>query len=171
MFLIEVIKRTPAMVWFILAFLIVRGINSSRDGEVSFGRMIIVPLIFMIWGLEKLFTSFHYLSIALVCYVIAAGLGSMLGYVLYSRFRRVYKKEGVFYRTGSYLPLAIILINFFMKYILNVVLAIQPDFYGDLMFNIIYSVVCGVSVGMFIGGIYQVIVGCRAYLESRGAEV
>lgn len=171
MFLIEVIKRTPAMVWFILAFLIVRGLNSSRDGEVSLKRMIIVPLVFMIWGLEKLFTSFHYLSIALVCYVIAAGLGSMLGYVLYSRFRRIYKKEGVFYRTGSYLPLTIILINFFMKYILNVVLAIQPDFHGDLTFNIMYSVVCGVSVGLFIGGIYQVIAGCRTYVESRGAEV
>lgn len=170
MFLIEVIKRTPLMVWAILALLITRGLNATKDGEISFTKMLIVPLTFIIWGLKKLFSSFQYLNIALICYVFAAGLGSIAGYVLYTRFRGIYKKEGVFYRTGSYLPLVIILVNFFIKYVLNVILAIQPELYRNLEFNLIYSVICGFSVGLFIGGFYQVFVGCRRYEESQIRE-
>lgn len=171
MFLFEVIKRTPFMVWGILALLITRGLNATKDGEISFTKMLIMPLVFMIWGLEKLFSSFQYLNIALMCYVIAAGIGSLAGYILYSRFRGIYKKEGVFYRTGSYLNLVIILVNFFIKYSLNVVLAIQPDLHKNLNFNMIYSLACGISVGLFLGGFYQVFVGCKRYEESRIREI
>jgi hypothetical protein len=170
MFLFEVIKRTPFIVWGILALLITRGLNATKDGEISFAKMLIMPLAFIIWGLEKLLFHFQYLNIALICYVFTAGIGSFAGYVLYSRFRGIYKKEGVFYRTGSYLSLVIILVNFFIKYSLNVVLAIQPDLHRNLDFNIIYSVVCGFSVGLFLGGFYQVFVGCRRYEESRIRE-
>ncbi len=170
MFLFEVIKRTPFMVWAILAMLITRGLNATKDGEISFAKMLIMPLAFIIWGLEKLFSSFQYLNIALICYAFAAGIGSLAGYVLYTRFRGIYKKEGVFYRTGSYLPLVIILVNFFIKYILNVILAIWPNLHRNLDFNVIYSVVCGFSIGLFLGGFYQVFVGCRRYEETRIRE-
>ena len=166
MFLVELIKRTPTYVWIILAVLIKRGLSSAKGGMISLPKMMVIPVIFMVWGLEKLLTRFDYLEIALVFYIVTAGIGTAAAYALYSRFRMVYKKDGVFYRTGTYLPMVIMMINFLVKYISNVALSIVPALYGNLNFNIFYAVISGFSVGLFIGGIYQAFVACRQYNEG-----
>jgi hypothetical protein len=45
--------------------------------------------------------------------------------------------------------------NFFAKYLLNVAMAVNPLLYSTLFFNILYSLLSGFSVGLFIGGILQ----------------
>lgn len=151
----EIIIQTPFYVWILLIFLLKRGLNSVTDGEVSFLKMFIVPLIFMIWGLEKLFTGFSYLNIAMIFYIIFMCFGLLISYFLYSRYRKLYIKDNSLYKTGTYLPLIFIIVNFFVKYILNVALSINPSLYSALYFSALYSLLCGFSVGLFIGGILQ----------------
>lgn len=151
----EIISGTPFYVWILLIFLLKRGLNSAKDGEISFPKMFIVPLIFMVWGLEKLFTGFSYLNIAMILYIIFMCLGLLISYFLYSRYRKLYIKNNSLYKTGTYLPLIFIIVNFFVKYILNVALSINPSLYSTLYFSALYSLLCGFSVGLFIGGILQ----------------
>lgn len=151
----EIISETPFYVWILLIFLLKRGLNSVKDGEVSFPKMFIVPLIFMIWGLEKLFTGFSYLNIAMIFYIIFMCFGLLISYFLYSRYRKLYVKDNSLYKTGTYLPLIFIIVNFFVKYILNIALSINPSLYSALYFSALYSLLCGFSVGLFIGGILQ----------------
>lgn len=168
MFILEVLKRTPSTVWFLMAFLIYRGVRAARDGEISFGKMLIVPLLFTAWGLEKLFTQFHHLGISLGAYVLFAALGTAVGYALYSRHRTVYRSNGRIFRSGTYLPMGIMLINFFVKYALNVGMSIDPALYDSLPFCVLYSIVCGFSVGLFFGGIAQVV---QAAARVQGISV
>lgn len=151
----EIVSGTPFYVWVILFVLVKRGLKSTKDGELSFSKMLIMPCIFIVWGLDKLLTRFSYLDISMIFYIIFIAVGILLSYFLYSKYRKLYIKENSLYRTGSYLPLTIMMINFFVKYLLNVALSVNPLLYGTLSFNIIYSLLSGFSVGLFIGGILQ----------------
>ncbi|MBF4695984.1 DUF6622 family protein [Fusibacter ferrireducens] len=150
-----IIVGTPTYVWFLLAVLVVRGLKLRNEAELNIRKMMIVPTLFIVWGLEKLFNDFSYLGASLAFYIIAAVIGSMIGYNLYQRNRRVFKRDEVIYRSGSYMPLTIILINFCVKYTLNVILAIHTELHQALNFNILYALFSGLSVGLFVGGIYQ----------------
>lgn len=162
--IIEIIKEvligTPIYVWFIFIILLKRGLNSAKDNTLSFQKMLIMPGIFIVWGLEKLVLGFTYLGISMLFYVVFICLGILSGYLLYSRYRKVYIKDGSIYRTGSYLPLAIMMMNFFVKYLLNVALSINSSLHSTLSFNILYSLLCGFSAGLFIGGILQAYNAC-----------
>ena len=163
MFIIEVLTQTPIIVWVLLAVLIKRGQAATQDAIISFSKMLLVPAIFIIWGLMKLFTRFAYFRESVCVYVVLAAIGTVVGYSLYSQFRKVYKKDKDFYRTGTYLPLMIILVNFSVKYCLNVAVSIQPLRYKSFEFNLLYSIACGFSVGLFIGGVLQAYVACKRY--------
>lgn len=156
MFLVEVIKGTPVYVWAILILLIKRGLGAAKDGIISFPKMLIMPAIFVVWGIDKLFIYFPNVGVSLSTYLSFACIGTALGYTLYGRFRHIYTKDNVLYKSGTYLPLMIILINFSIKYCLSVWLAINPALYDDLSFSIFYAALSGFSVGLFFGGVLQV---------------
>lgn len=151
----EIVSGTPFYVWVIFIVLLKRGLNSIRDNELSFKKMLIMPLIFIVWGLEKLLTGFNYLGASMICYTAFMCLGTLLSYALYSRYRKFYIKDNSIYRTGSYLPLTIVMTNFFVKYLLNVALNVNPLLCSTFSFNILYALLSGFSVGLFIGGILQ----------------
>lgn len=151
----EIVSGTPFYVWIIFIVLLQRGMKSTRDNELSFKKMLIMPLIFIVWGLEKLLTGFNYLGASMICYTAFMCLGTLLSYALYSRYRKFYIKDNSIYRTGSYLPLTIVMTNFFVKYLLNVALNVNPLLCSTFSFNILYALLSGFSVGLFIGGILQ----------------
>lgn len=154
-FLSEVVIRTPLYVWIILVVLIKRGLSASRDNVLSFPRMLIFPIIFIIWGLEKVIESFAFPGVSILAYVVLAMIGTPAGYVLYRRFRQFYQKDGVIYRSGTYMPMIVLMLNFLFKYVLNVVMSINPGVCTDISFNLFYVVTGGFLVGLTLGGILQ----------------
>ncbi|PER08734.1 hypothetical protein [Bacillus cereus] len=158
----EILIRTPLWVWILLFFLIKRGIIISQERPVNLSKMFMVPIIFMIWGFDKIITQFSHLGYCLISYTIFILPGISIGYLLYKKYQIFFKKESLIFRKKCYLPLAIILVNFFVKYILNIALGISPSFYGNISFNIIYSAISGLSIGLFFGGIFYTI-----YMQSK----
>lgn len=157
----EVLMRTPLWVWILLFFLIIRGIAISQERPVNLSKMFIVPIIFMIWGF-KIITQLSHLGYCLISYTIFILLGILIGYLLYKKYQIFFKKEALLFRKKCYLPLVIILVNFFAKYILNIALGISPSFYDNISFNIMYSAISGISVGLFFGGILYTF-----YIQSK----
>ena len=162
----EIVGGTPFYVWVIFIFLLKRGIKASKDSELSLSKMFIMPSIFIIWGLEKLLTNFSYLGTSMIFYTICMCLGTLISYYFYSRYRKLYLKDGSLCRTGTYLPMTIMMTNFFVKYLLNVAMSVNPLLCNTLSFNILYSLLSGFSVGLFIGGILQ---AYTAYLHLKSA--
>ncbi|MED1629171.1 hypothetical protein ACFVV6_18235 [Bacillus mycoides] len=158
----EVFIRTPLWVWVLLFILIKRGIAISQERPINLSKMFLVPMIFMIWGLDKIITKFSYLGYCLISYTIFIFPGILIGYLLYAKYQIFFKQETVTFRKKCYLPLIIILFNFFVKYLLNVTLGVSSSFYNNISFNIIYSAISGLSVGLFFGGIFYTF-----YIQSK----
>ncbi len=154
-YIMAIITGTPLYVWVLLGYLLIRGVKATKDSEVSIQKMLIVPSVFILWGIEKIITHFTYLNEAFLLYFMFLMVGAVIGYYLYRKYRPIYSLEGVFYRKGSYLSMCIFLINFGVKYTLNVVMSIHPELIHNLDFTFIYGAACGISVGLFVGGIYQ----------------
>lgn len=154
-FLLEVVKRTPFYVWIILVLLIMRGLNASRDNELSLPRMLIFPTVFIVWALEEVVAHFGFPGMSILVYAVFAVVGAPAGYVLYSHFRHFYQKDRVIYRTGTYMPMFVMMANFIVKYALNIAMSINPGVYGSMGFNLFYSLMCGFMVGLSLGGILQ----------------
>ncbi|MGG2093389.1 hypothetical protein AB1283_11845 [Bacillus sp. S13(2024)] len=158
----EVLMRTPLWVWILLYFLIRRGIAISQERQVNLSKMFLVPMIFMIWGFDKIITKFSYLGYCLISYTFFILPGILIGYLLYKKYQIFFKKETAMFRKKCYLPLIIILVNFFVKYLLNISLGISSSFYDNISFNIMYSAISGLSVGLFFGGILYTF-----YMQSK----
>ncbi|PEU05005.1 DUF6622 family protein [Bacillus cereus] len=158
----EVLIRTPLWVWILLFILIKRGIAISQERPINLSKMFLVPVIFMMWGLEKIINKFSHLGYCLISYTIFILPGILIGYLLYKKYQIYFKQDTVIFKKKCYLPLIIILINFFVKYLLNVTLEVSSSFYDDIAFNVMYSAISGLSVGLFFGGILYTF-----YMQSK----
>ncbi|AIQ49268.1 hypothetical protein R70723_27720 [Paenibacillus sp. FSL R7-0273] len=160
----QVISSTPAWVWALLAALIIMGLRNSQEKPVNFIRMLIAPLIFMIWGLWTLTTKFDQVGYTLMSYILFIIPGFVIGYLLNKAFQSFAAQAGIIYKKQSYLPLIVVLINFAVKYALNVMLV----FYHSTLFHLIYSAANGLTVGLFFGGILYTL---KMQTELRSAAV
>lgn len=153
-----IISHTPFWVWILLIFLIKRGIGISEDRQINIPKSFIVPTVFIFLGLEKIATKFLYSAFDFVVYLLLVPFGIVIGYIIYKKNQRYFLHQGELYKRKCYLPLIIILVNFMVKYILNVAIGINPSFISNFEFNICYSIICGLSVGLFLGGILNTFV-------------
>lgn len=154
--MIQIFTNIPIWVWLILAFLIRRGVSATKDKPVYFIKSLIIPFIFILWGLDQIFTNFKFHSTIIIVYLFSISVGIIFSYYIY-RNRLFYVKDDTLFQTGSYIPLIIILINFFVKCILNISLARFPYLYNNFSFNIIYGLLCGFTVGLFFGNILRIV--------------
>lgn len=152
----QIFTNTPLWVWFVLAFLLIRGVSATKDKPVYLVKSLIVPFIFILWGLEKVFTRFEFPLMIIMTYLIFILMGVIFSYYLY-RNRRFYLKNNVLFQTGSCIPLIVMLSNFLVKYILNVSLAVSPHLYYTFAFNVFYGLICGFTVGLFFGNILRIL--------------
>ena len=154
--MIQIFTNTPLWVWFILAFLLKRGVSATKDNPVHLVKSLIVPFVFILWGLEKVFTRFEFPLMIIMTYLIFILMGVIFSYYLY-RNRRFYLKNNVLFQTGSYIPLIVMLFNFLVKYILNVSLAVSTLLYLCFDFIFFYVLICGFTVGLFFGNILRIL--------------
>lgn len=147
----QIVIHTPFWVWILLFILIKRGIAATKDREVSIQKASILPIIFIVWGLEKIFYGFSYTMTSFIIYFCLMSIGTLVGIILYSS-QKFYLKNNILFKKGSFIPLFVIVMNFSIKYCLNVAISMQPQLIQELQFNIFYSAISGFSVGLFVGG-------------------
>ncbi|WP_330981768.1 CcdC protein domain-containing protein [Leuconostoc mesenteroides] len=102
-FIFEIINNTPFWVWVVLIILIKRGTSLINDSPASIGRSIIMPFIFVIWGLNTVVNKFASPNTLLSFYLVALILGFLFSYLLYMR-RSFYVEDGQLIQEGSALP-------------------------------------------------------------------
>lgn len=148
-----IIKSTPVYIWFLLLFLIHRGIKMSQEGPVKMKTSLIVPIIFVTWGIYNIISKFDNIAINLLSFLVLFIVGIYLGFKLYRRYSKVYLKENIIYRSRCILPLITVIINFLVKYILNVILYKGEALAMNVNFTLSYSGISGISTGLFFGSI------------------
>jgi Family of unknown function (DUF6622) len=150
--IIRILSHTPGYVFALLAALIVFGLLQTRTREVSRGRALVLPAVLMVLSLSAVVGSFTQPLLAMAAWV--AGFGAALLLVapvmpvrqaLWSPATRRFRLP------GSWLPLALIVSLFLIKYTAGVLLALRPSFSSDVGVILSLSALYGAFAGLFWG--------------------
>jgi hypothetical protein len=161
MFAYQVLVQTPLWVWVLLAFLVWQGIKAMRPRRAQVWRALIVPVVFMVWGVSRM--GLQAGSWPLVAWMAAALALLPLG-VLTPRPFDVDHATGEIIRPGSVFGLVRNLIVFAAQYAVGVISAIDV---GDRALAIIIGrAISGATAGYFLGSTIALLVAYRRKLRT-----
>jgi hypothetical protein len=159
MFAYQVLIHTPVWVFALLAFLVWQGIKSMQPRKVQIWRALIVPVVFIVWGVSRIGFGHQDNAWPLLAWIAAALALLPLG-VLTPRPFDVDHNTGEIIRPGSSFGLIRNLIVFALQYAVGVISAIDA---GDRAAAIIASrAISGATAGYFIGSTIALLVAYRS---------
>ena len=148
-----IVTGTPVWVWLLLGYVLLRGLRALSPRETDPGRMLLLPAIFLVWGLDGIFTRYADWSVALAAFVIALLGGGALGWAV-ARRREPARRDpatGRIWRPGTAVTLVLVLVGFVGKYALGVSLALHPALAAAAGFALLSGALSGVVAGVFWG--------------------
>jgi hypothetical protein len=151
MFFITIVQHTPAWVWGLLALLVALGLWQTRALEMSLTRVTVLPLALTAWSLAGVLSAFGHMPVALVAWTVgvAAALG-LARKAVSVRGASWSARRGRLHVPGSWLPLALIVSLFVLKYGAGVSLSMTPALASDPSFASLCSLAYGTFSGLFL---------------------
>jgi hypothetical protein len=153
-----IVSHTPLWVWPLLAFLLYRGWQASRDRETPLLKALAVPVAMLGLSLSGLLggVAAHPLNALLgVIALLAAGWLSFC-----SRAARAIRVDTVKHRViqrGSWQPLLLTVGIFVIKYSAAVTLALHPQLAADPRFALPLAALYGAFSGIFAGRLLRIL--------------
>ncbi|TWI05451.1 hypothetical protein IQ17_02951 [Bradyrhizobium daqingense] len=164
MFAYQVLFQTPLWVWLLLAFLAWQGIKAMQPRRSPIWRALIVPVVFIIWGISRSNGGPQDSAWPLVAWISAALALSPVGLLTPWSFE-VDPVTGELMRPGSVLSLIRNLVVFSLQYMVGVISAIDA---GDrALAMLIGRAISGATAGYFIGSTIALLI---AYRRKRAAN-
>ena len=147
-----IFSRIPTFVWAVFAALIVMGVVQSRDQFASAKRLMILPLVWMAFGVWGIYNAFGLQAAPLVAW--ALGMATSATLVLRSGWpggARFDAARQLFFVPGSWLPMGLMMGLFVGKFALGMSLAMQPAVAHNTAAAIGFSAAFGLLSGSFLG--------------------
>lgn len=168
----EILTHTPLWVWVLLVYLVYCGVRLLSPSTVSPKRMLLMPSIFLLWGIYGIFNRLYMPWAALLIFAVALLVGLLLGRALMAMQKPAMLdgETGMVQLPGSVVPIIFILLSFGCLYCLNVYAAYYPDSVKELNFTAIYSVTSGLTSGFFWGMSWAVLMKTFAGSVMRPAD-
>jgi hypothetical protein len=145
---IAILVHTPWWAWALCALLVARSVPALRTRSVPVTRLLIVPAVFMAWGLSSLVVRSAGSPMLVTAWFPCAAAGLAIGWQT-TRLDGVVidRAAGRVTLPGSAVPLVRNLTIFLVKYAIGVALVLAPAWRTDLaLLNIGVS---GVTAGYF----------------------
>jgi hypothetical protein len=150
--LAQVLSHVPTYVWVILLAIVVMGVQQSREAQVSRQRALLMPLVWLAFGLWGVHNAFGVSIAALLAWKV--GLACSLLLVLRSGWpgqARFNPEQKMFSVPGSWIPLALMLGIFLGKFALGMSLAIKPELAQNQSVAVAFGALFGALSGVFLG--------------------
>lgn len=149
--MLQILQHTPLWVFGLFIGLVFLGYSQTKTRLLSVKRLIIFPIVMLSLSVLGIASSFgiHLLSIAM--WLCGLSLAFAINYwVVSPRDVRYLKDEQVFSIPGSWLPMVLIMVIFFTKYLVGVLLALHPETVHTPRFLVSACLVFGLSSGLFL---------------------
>jgi hypothetical protein len=146
---LRILINTPLWVWPLLAFLIWQGVQALRLRTQPVGRMLIVPVVFLLMGLSRLATARDNGLEPMLAWSVALLLFAWLGVSRRPQLLAVDRQSKTVTRPGSVLPLVRNVTVFALQYGVAVATAMKLEPHTAVA--IIGHAVSGASAGYFSG--------------------
>lgn len=160
----QTLIHTPIWVFPLFAYLVWVGIKAMRPRTVTIWRSLIVPAVFIVWGLSRLFSSKDY-AWPLVSWLGAAVALLLVG-LLTARPIELDHTSGEIKRPGSVVPLIRNVTVFALQYTVAVISAVDP--HDATTAAIVGRVISGGTTGYFLG---RTVALLRQYFRQRKADL
>lgn len=158
--LIQILLHTPTWVYALLAALLWLGGRQLRPTQTPLRRVLILPLAMIALAVYGVVAAFGHAALGLEALAVWAVAALAVGlWVRRQPLRanvRYDAQTGLLHRPGSWLPLALILAIFSIKYGVGVTLALHPDYAQHTPLALGISTTYGVLSGIFAGRALQV---------------
>lgn len=149
----DIVHQTPLWVWGLLAGLAALGLSATRRRTLHLGRLVLMPLVMgalALWGVQSAFSATgrlpELLALWAACYAALLMIGLRMAPPAGARYDAATRS---FELPGSWLPLALILAVFLMKYGIGVQLAMAPTLARDAGFAFTVTALYGLLSGLF----------------------
>ena len=166
---LEILTHVPKYVWVILLVITIIGLRQCRETAMRPRRLVILPalwLVFGAWGVEK---SFGLDGLPGLAWLVGIGLGAgtvrALRWPGQARFDAASRR---FIVPGSWVPLALMLGIFALKFASGMSLALHPDHATHLGIAMASSAAFGLFSGAFLGRAINIL-AVRPGRGGRGA--
>jgi hypothetical protein len=148
-----ILAHTPTWVWLLMAFLIYRGVKALRPSEISAQRALILPIVFLVWGVAGLIFDPGEPAVRIASFVVAILIGFLLGRsaAFLGPPPTLTPGTASLAMPGSPLPLIIILATFAAKYALAVSVGYDRSLQDSISFEALLGAVGGLSAGVLWG--------------------
>ncbi|MFZ6755052.1 DUF6622 family protein [Undibacterium sp. Dicai25W] len=153
----EILTHTPLWVWFILLFLVSRGMKASKDRVMSFKSMVILPVFMLLWSLQGIYQHFGMQAAVIVCWSTGCLLGLGLIFVFGNKQAMSLLPDGQLHMRGSWKPMILLLTMFSIKYVENVIVAMKPALKTEIGFVSTTCLIYGLMNGLFLANLLRVI--------------
>lgn len=149
--LLAIVQHTPVWVWGLLAALVAIGLSQTRDREMTLTRITVLPLVLLALSGAGVFSAFGPTPVALGAWLT----GLLAALALASRFITVrgaawHPHTATLRVPGSWLPLALIVALFLLKYAVGVSLALHHEMAQQASFAGGCSLAYGLFSGLFL---------------------
>jgi hypothetical protein len=157
-FAYRILTHTPLWVFALLAYLVWQGIKAMQPRTTPIWRALIVPVVFIVWGMSRIGFGHQDSAWPLVAWIAAALVLMPLG-VLTPRPFELDHVTGQIIRPGSAFALIRNLIVFVLQYAVGVITAIDAS--DRALAIIIGRAISGATAGYFIGSTIALLIAYR----------
>lgn len=163
-----ILSNTPAWVFGILGILVLLGVQALRPRTLSLGRLVLVPVGFIIWGLSNLFSGSPPPAALLETRGLAVVIALALAWMIPPPFRAatIDRQRKLVHVPGTPIPLIRNVVLFLTKYVLAVTVAMMP---ADPTPKFIDAAISGLISGYFLGWLIRIIIKFRTETSSEAA--
>jgi len=157
----QILTHTPIWVFPLFAYLVWLGIKARRPRTVTIWRSLIVPAVFIVWGLSRLVSRQQDVMWPLLSWGTAAALLLVVGLATAQPFELDHT-TGEIKRPGSWVPLIRNVTVFALQYTVAVIAAVDP--HDATTVAIIGRAISGGTTGYFLG---RTVALLRQYFRQR----
>ena len=156
--LLNIVRYTPPWVWGLLAALLLLGWQQSRPRSVSRAQLMALPLAMLALGLWSVLPGVMVLPPVLALWAAALSASFIFA-------RRRFTPRGAVWDSasarlqlpGSWLPMAIIVGIFALKYGLGVFQGLQPQMAREPAFLLATAAISGALSGLLLGRAWRLL--------------
>ncbi len=148
----EIVTHTPSWVWVTLALLIAAGASQLRDRELSLARVTVLPMALLVLSAAGVLSVFGSSTIAVGAWLAGLAASVYLGRApLAPRGAIWVAARNRLQVPGSWVPLALMLGLFAIKYAAGTARALHPELSSDPSFGAACGLAYGLFAGLFLG--------------------
>jgi hypothetical protein len=148
--IVEILSRTPTWVYVLFVALVALGLWQVRTRTFSLARLLVLPTAMIAFALYGLLSLFGDRAQALAPWLVALIATTLL--LMAAQFPRgVTLADGKFTVPGSWIPLAVIMLIFFLRYAITVAVQMNPALREDTTLEVVAGLMYGLSSGFFLG--------------------